>query len=226
MTNNLDRLADLLNQMAESNEDVMMLEQLDGFLAGVLVSPDMIPTSQWLPHLWDKNGSAGEKPAADNLKQIEKLLKLVMEHYNSIATSLLPGSEYGYEPVLSVVQDTDIEVPHVWGLGFARALTAYPASWMKILSSGNTEALDALGNLRKVANIATGQSSAPEDEEIDFMVDAVDQIGEWVETLAWWRMAQSPVATASAQQAFRSVGRNDPCPCGSGRKFKHCHGAN
>ncbi len=22
-----------------------------------------------------------------------------------------------------------------------------------------------------------------------------------------------------------SVGRNDPCPCGSGRKFKHCHGA-
>ncbi|MFN8899499.1 MAG: SEC-C metal-binding domain-containing protein, partial [Pseudomonadota bacterium] len=20
------------------------------------------------------------------------------------------------------------------------------------------------------------------------------------------------------------VGRNDPCPCGSGRKYKHCHG--
>jgi len=25
-------------------------------------------------------------------------------------------------------------------------------------------------------------------------------------------------------QAFDRVGRNDPCPCGSGRKFKHCHG--
>jgi preprotein translocase subunit SecA len=23
----------------------------------------------------------------------------------------------------------------------------------------------------------------------------------------------------------RKVGRNEPCPCGSGRKFKHCHGA-
>jgi preprotein translocase subunit SecA len=22
------------------------------------------------------------------------------------------------------------------------------------------------------------------------------------------------------------VGRNDPCPCGSGKKYKHCHGAN
>ena len=25
-------------------------------------------------------------------------------------------------------------------------------------------------------------------------------------------------------QAFDRVGRNDPCPCGSGKKFKHCHG--
>jgi preprotein translocase subunit SecA len=23
---------------------------------------------------------------------------------------------------------------------------------------------------------------------------------------------------------FSKVGRNEPCPCGSGRKFKHCHG--
>ena len=23
---------------------------------------------------------------------------------------------------------------------------------------------------------------------------------------------------------FAGVGRNDPCPCGSGKKFKHCHG--
>jgi len=26
------------------------------------------------------------------------------------------------------------------------------------------------------------------------------------------------------QSRFARVGRNDPCPCGSGRKFKHCHG--
>ncbi|MCZ7655606.1 MAG: SEC-C metal-binding domain-containing protein [Rhodocyclaceae bacterium] len=22
----------------------------------------------------------------------------------------------------------------------------------------------------------------------------------------------------------QKVGRNDPCPCGSGKKYKHCHG--
>ena len=226
MTNNLDRLADLLNQMAESNEDVMLLEQLDGFLAGVLVSPDMIPTSQWLPHLWDKDGKAGDKPAADDLKQMRKLLDLVMKHYNSIATELMPGSKYGYDPVFSVVEGTEVEVPHVWGLGFARALTAFPASWMKILKSGDIDAVEALGNLRNVANISTGVSTMLEDDQIDFMINSLDQVGEWVETLAWWRLAQSPVAPVSRQQAFGKVGRNDPCPCGSGRKYKQCHGAN
>ncbi|PIT81496.1 preprotein translocase subunit SecA [Limnohabitans sp. 15K] len=29
---------------------------------------------------------------------------------------------------------------------------------------------------------------------------------------------------ASLQEAFGQVGRNEPCPCGSGKKFKQCHG--
>jgi len=27
-----------------------------------------------------------------------------------------------------------------------------------------------------------------------------------------------------SEDAFANVGRNDPCPCGSGKKYKHCHG--
>lgn len=30
-----------------------------------------------------------------------------------------------------------------------------------------------------------------------------------------------PIGTTSA--SLRRVGRNDPCPCGSGKKAKHCH---
>ena len=33
-------------------------------------------------------------------------------------------------------------------------------------------------------------------------------------------------ATATRPQAMRKVGRNDPCPCGSGKKYKRCHGVN
>ncbi|MFZ5463339.1 MAG: SEC-C metal-binding domain-containing protein, partial [Pseudomonadota bacterium] len=35
-------------------------------------------------------------------------------------------------------------------------------------------------------------------------------------------------AQATATQPFvrhgQKIGRNDPCPCGSGKKYKHCHG--
>jgi uncharacterized protein YecA (UPF0149 family) len=30
---------------------------------------------------------------------------------------------------------------------------------------------------------------------------------------------------ALEEKVQRKVGRNEPCPCGSGKKFKHCHGA-
>lgn len=29
---------------------------------------------------------------------------------------------------------------------------------------------------------------------------------------------------AKSEQQYPNVGRNDPCPCGSGKKFKQCHG--
>ena len=35
----------------------------------------------------------------------------------------------------------------------------------------------------------------------------------------------SPVRSSDTEEFGRKVGRNEPCPCGSGRKFKHCHGA-
>jgi preprotein translocase subunit SecA len=29
---------------------------------------------------------------------------------------------------------------------------------------------------------------------------------------------------ATVVRTVPKVGRNDPCPCGSGKKYKHCHG--
>ena len=33
-------------------------------------------------------------------------------------------------------------------------------------------------------------------------------------------------AKAEKEKMFKNVGRNDPCPCGSGKKFKKCCGKN
>src|SRR5256712_10344178 len=35
----------------------------------------------------------------------------------------------------------------------------------------------------------------------------------------------SPVGAGVAPNPYAGIGRNDPCPCGSGKKFKKCHGA-
>ena len=35
---------------------------------------------------------------------------------------------------------------------------------------------------------------------------------------------EEPVAPQTAHRAADKVGRNDPCPCGSGKKYKKCHG--
>ena len=37
--------------------------------------------------------------------------------------------------------------------------------------------------------------------------------------------APEPAPAAPFVRGERKVGRNEPCPCGSGRKYKHCHGA-
>lgn len=39
-----------------------------------------------------------------------------------------------------------------------------------------------------------------------------------------WRYVRGEV-DEGAPAGARQVGRNDPCPCGSGKKFKKCHGA-
>jgi preprotein translocase subunit SecA len=37
------------------------------------------------------------------------------------------------------------------------------------------------------------------------------------------RPAAEPAAPFVREE--RKIGRNEPCPCGSGKKYKHCHGA-
>jgi len=34
-----------------------------------------------------------------------------------------------------------------------------------------------------------------------------------------------PEPSGTFVRGERKVGRNEPCPCGSGKKYKHCHGA-
>jgi uncharacterized protein len=222
----LDQLSDFLRDLPEENNEAMLIEELDGFLAGVIVCPEIIPPSLWMPQIWSRKGDGNEAPVYKSIEHAQKILDLIMHHYNSIAKSLLPGASESYAPVISVVEATGEEVCILWAMGFERALNLVPGSWLPIIKSGDPETVEALKSLRTLIAICNTGSSLSEEEQDSFLDAAPDGIGEWVEILSDWRLQNFALAPVSAQTAFRDVGRNDPCPCGSGRKYKKCHGAN
>jgi len=62
-------------------------------------------------------------------------------------------------------------------------------------------------------------------EEAPAMSNVRYQHADYDEALA--AVADAPAVAASPPpftRAGQKVGRNDPCPCGSGKKYKHCHG--
>lgn len=65
-----------LDVLAEDCEP-MLVSQIEGYLAGIIVCPDLITPSKWLPLIWDTND--GEGFVFQSARQFEKLMNLVME---------------------------------------------------------------------------------------------------------------------------------------------------
>jgi uncharacterized protein len=78
-----DRLEDELRALGE---DAMLLEEFDGFVAGLLVCPEMIPPSEWLPLALGSDDDS--KAVFDDLDHANRVLRLVMDHYNLVASML------------------------------------------------------------------------------------------------------------------------------------------
>jgi len=66
------------------------------------------------------------------------------------------------------------------------------------------------------AEFAEAASAAPAAMAVDAATQMVDQ--------AMSRGGHGGAGAASAEAGIPKVGRNDPCPCGSGKKYKQCHG--
>ena len=80
-----------------------------------------------------------------------------------------------------------------------------------------------------IALISRVQVREPEDvaavEEQRRQSAEVEYTHEQASSMADDEESHVPVADAPYMRDGSKVGRNDPCPCGSGKKFKQCHGA-
>jgi hypothetical protein len=76
-----------------------------------------------------------------------------------------------------------------------------------------------------------GEPRLPDDRDSTLFGDTVDELSRWYcfsersreDQEQWRRQAEADLARSQRlENPFKGVGRNDPCPCGSGKKFKKC----
>lgn len=220
----LDHLSELLHALPLENMP-MTLSELDGYVTGVLACPDMIAPSEWLPHVW---GETGEAAFADQ-KTADETIAAVMAHYNSVADAMT--RRLWVEPIYEIDPNSDETLWEPWIDGFTRAMGLRPDAWSNLLDTADDETRSALIFIMALQDINDGKSDFTEEEVDEIDLEALDLIPNCVATILHQsrpELAGHAPANLPNQpfQAGPRPGRNDPCTCGSGRKYKQCCGRN
>ncbi|WP_375381098.1 UPF0149 family protein [uncultured Sphingomonas sp.] len=200
--------------------DAMLLSELDGYLAGVVVCPELVLPGEWLPVVWGED----EVSPFEDEREAQWYAGLVVEHYNSIIASLAKGPGR-YKPFLEADVRNDEILWELWIEGFAAAMDLRPDAWAELEVDGDKAVSEAFCGLLTLVEIALHEG-ALERDVIDRMTEEAPRlIPRWVETLNGQRLGRAGVpSTGSEPFAKPKAGRNEPCPCGSGSKYKKCCG--
>ena len=117
----LDRLQDLLATIPPEWKGMNVVE-LDGYGAALIVCPDTIPPSEWLPGVW------GSDLGFEDADGTETTVAAVMGYYSRIARELAESPE-GYAPVLGKDADSGEAFWEPWIDGFERAMRLRRGVW-------------------------------------------------------------------------------------------------
>ena len=216
---------------AEGIEDSMDISTLDGFLTAVVCGPKTITPSEWMRWVWDME-SGEDAPEFKDKAQAQRILGLLMRHMNDIARTLHQAPER-YEPLLMENPNDGDTIPILdeWCSGFMKGVqldsdgwqpvTVGKPDWMStIMLYGTEEGWEAL----KKKNLSLDEHKVLADG-LAGMVQKIHAL--WLEQRGK-QIAEGTLPNVARREPVRSpnkVGRNDPCPCGSGKKFKQCHGS-
>jgi uncharacterized protein len=202
-------------------------EEIDGFFAALICSPEIAKPSQYLPEIW--GGEMADDEAFADRKEAQDFLSLLMRHWNSIVCILEKGEIFG--PLL-FQNEEDTAHGNDWARGFMRGVSFHHESWKELLDDEEHG-----GPLIPIMILAHEHDPDPEmrpykdnidaelrDKLILGISGAVTAIYRYFAPLRRMMAAELGAERTAHRQAERKIGRNDPCPCGSGKKYKHCCG--
>ncbi len=217
-----DELDELEGLLAQAHpEDSMLVDELDGFCAAVATSPEPIDEERILREAL--GGTPEEAGARMNPAQLARLVDLIGRHRRSVLSRL--ASERAFEAVLGV-DDRGQALADAWAVGYLRGFNLQPEAWESL--EDDEVCVEAFELILRFAD-----ETDPDAEENDVEPIADDEREELMDLMIegaqelFLRLAparERALKPAPFRHAAREPGRNDPCHCGSGRKFKACHG--
>ncbi len=187
--------------------------ELHGFLTSLACSPEAIPPSHWLPALW---GDDVDEPEWETSDDLQAFISAALTMHNEINAEFYDGI---FKPLFQKQQDTGDEYLRVeieWCLGFILALPLWPKLSSQQAKALNTT-LESLWLFISETEEETLKSLTKKE-----IKQQLKRIGTSVVYLFDQLVANPSLFTEPFLRDTPKVGRNDPCPCGSGKKYKRC----
>jgi len=217
---------------AEGIDESMDIATLDGFLTAIVCEPKMIMPSEWMRWVWDMEHGE-DAPEFASQAQAQRILELLMRHMNDIAGTLQQAPDQ-YEPLLMENPNEGDPIPILdeWCSGFMKGVGLDSEGWLPVVVGkpdwlstimlyGTEEGWDVLKkknlSLDEHKALAAGLADTVRNVHALFLEQRKNEIAE----------GKLPgVVRREPIRIPEKIGRNAPCPCGSGKKYKHCHGSN
>jgi uncharacterized protein len=239
----LKELEDILDQ-GKNSEEALAIDGLLGLLHAIAITPTPIMPSQWLPVVFD-----GE-PAFDDVDQAQKMMTHLMHAYNHFI-DLFHQDKLTFPFDLKFDDKNSLEKIANWAEGFFHGLQLRDDFWAGNTTSNisfdeKEELMACLGVVQAVAypdeaadillekGMDLNSAEKHDNWEPKLLATAYSMLPGAVKIFHEFGKKQKPEAPLSglpsqptqALQPVRSqkVGRNAPCHCGSGMKFKKCCG--
>jgi uncharacterized protein len=185
--------------------------ELDGYLTGILLTPNPSPR-QWIPGIWE-----ADSPSYESDDQFVELVTSVIARQTEIAADLDKGAP-AFRESLVEQGERDYDQLRTWVRGFRKAIRLDPDYWSNLMDDDLT---------RDLVAVFTGFMDA--DEPFEEREDAAQLREKHADMLPGALVLLRDLA-AFHEEALdgpmpirsQKIGRNEPCPCGSGKKYKRC----